>query len=227
MSSAKKAKSLVAGDIVETNEGEPFGEIEDIVFNPETQQPSFLITRLIENKDRLMLPVELFNKKKFRENKVQLDTTIEEAMKRSMMISGNTTMNFDQESQSWQIPLAEEHLQIEKKQIQLGEVLIHKTVEEVEQTIPATLTHDEVVIEHVPINQITLQPVGPRQEGDWLIIPVTKEVLVVQKQIIVVEEIRIYKQAVTEQQLFRETVRQERVEIENSSLKAQPKVNLQ
>jgi len=222
MSDTKQPKKLVPGDIIDTNEGEPFGVIEDIILQPDNQKPLFLVTRLADSNDRLMLPIEFLDKKKTKENKVQLKTSLKEAIEGSLLVSGNTKLNYDQDSQSWRIPLAEERLQIEKERIAIGEVLVRKVVEQVEQEIPVALTHDEVVIQHIPINQVITAPVGPRQEGDWLIIPVTKEVLVIQKQMVVTEEIRIYKQAITEQQVVRDTVRQERVEIEDTSRRANP-----
>jgi stress response protein YsnF len=50
-----------------------------------------------------------------------------------------------------------------------------------------------------------------------MIIPVMREVLVVQKQLMLAEEIRIRKREVTEEQEVRELVRHERVELEDAS----------
>jgi hypothetical protein len=67
------------------------------------------------------------------------------------------------------------------------------------------------------VNRPVSAPEERRQEGDWLIIPIMEEVLVVQKQLMVTEEIRIRKQLVTEEREIRETVRRERATVEDTS----------
>jgi stress response protein YsnF len=57
-----------------------------------------------------------------------------------------------------------------------------------------------------------------RYEDGMLIVPVMKEVLVVHKQLVLVEEIRVGKRQVTEDQTVREVVRRERVELEDASV---------
>ncbi|HEV2121426.1 MAG TPA: DUF2382 domain-containing protein, partial [Chloroflexota bacterium] len=52
----------------------------------------------------------------------------------------------------------------------------------------------------------------------WLVIPVMKEVVVVQKQLMLVEEVRIKRSQVQKDHVVRETVRRERVEIEDDSV---------
>jgi len=52
---------------------------------------------------------------------------------------------------------------------------------------------DEVAVERVPINQIVDQVPDTRQEGDVLIVPVVEEVLVVQKRLLLKEEVRIQR----------------------------------
>ena len=74
--------------------------------------------------------------------------------------------------------------------------------------------HDEVHVERVPLN-ITL-PAGAaapasRYEGDTLIIPVLREVAVVETRLLLVEELRITKQQLTTQHT--ETVPLRREEI--------------
>jgi uncharacterized protein (TIGR02271 family) len=59
--------------------------------------------------------------------------------------------------------------------------------------------------------------VQSRQEGDWLVIPVMEEVLVVRKQLMLTEEVRVRTRRVTEEREVRETVRRERVELEDTT----------
>ncbi len=68
------------------------------------------------------------------------------------------------------------------------------------------------------MNQPLSAPLEPRIEGDQLIIPIMKEVLVVQRQLVLVEEVRVSKRYVTEEHEVREPVRRERVELEDASV---------
>jgi hypothetical protein len=54
-------------------------------------------------------------------------------------------------------------------------------------------------------------------EGDWLVVPVMEEVLVVRKQLMLKEEVRIRRRPVTEPREVRETLRRERVELEDAT----------
>ncbi len=55
------------------------------------------------------------------------------------------------------------------------------------------LTSEQISIARVPVNRLLDQPTENRQEGDTLIIPVVEEVLVLQKRILLREELRITK----------------------------------
>jgi len=114
------------------------------------------------------------------------------------------------------IPLAEERLDVQTRPVDLGEVRIHKTVEEVEEIQRGPLNHEEVQIERVKVNRPVEAPEERRQEGEWLVIPIMEEVLVVKKQLVVTEEIRIRKQVVAEEHEVRETVRREQVTVEDT-----------
>jgi uncharacterized protein (TIGR02271 family) len=114
------------------------------------------------------------------------------------------------------LPLLEERLDVDTRTVDLGEIRVHKTVEETEEVQRSPLSHEVVEVERVRVNRPVSAPEERRQEGDWLIIPIMEEVLVVQKQLMVTEEIRIRKQRVTEEHEVRETVLHERATIEDT-----------
>jgi uncharacterized protein (TIGR02271 family) len=92
------------------------------------------------------------------------------------------------------IPLMKEEIEVGKRRVDTGKgVRVHKTVSEHEQLVDLSLLHDEITIEHVPMDWIITEaePPGMRQEGDTMIVPVFEEILVVQKQLRLKEEIRI------------------------------------
>ena len=120
----------------------------------------------------------------------------------------------------YRIPLIEERLSVSTREIDLGEIDVHKTVESVEETWYEPVIHEEVEVERVRVRRNVAAPEQPHEEGEWLVIPVMEEVIVVQKQLVVVEEIRIRKQPVTEQQEIRETVRRERISVDDRRIPA-------
>ena len=118
------------------------------------------------------------------------------------------------------LPLHEERLKIETRPVDLGEILVHKIVEEGEEVQRGPLNHEEVQVERIKVNRAVDTPEEPHQEGEWLVIPVMEEVLVVRKQIVVTEEIRIRKHLKAVEHEARETVRRERVTVEDARNRA-------
>ncbi len=104
--------------------------------------------------------------------------------------------NIDKAEQveSASIPVIEERLQVGKEEVVTGRVRISKRVHEEEETIGVPLSQEEVKVERVPVNKfVEKAPPGIRQEGDKTIISVLKEVTVVEKRLMLVEEVHISK----------------------------------
>lgn len=120
------------------------------------------------------------------------------------------------------IPVVREELVVDKRTVEKGRVRVFKTVSEREEIIDEPLLHDEVEVERVAVNQIIPEPMVTRQEGDTMIIPVLEEVLVVEKRLLLKEEIHVRK--VTRQARHAEhvTLREEQVEVERIGLPDQP-----
>ncbi|AMR29765.1 hypothetical protein A0257_13670 [Hymenobacter psoromatis] len=98
------------------------------------------------------------------------------------------------------LPIIEEHVTIRREVVETGRVVITKRVHAADEQVVVPVQHDEVHYERVPLNQTlpagAVAP-GPRQEGDTLIIPVLREVAVVEKRLLLVEELRITKRQIT------------------------------
>jgi uncharacterized protein (TIGR02271 family) len=71
-----------------------------------------------------------------------------------------------------------------------------------------------VTVERITLGQPIDAVIAPRQEGDTLIIPVLEEMLVVEKRLVLKEEIRITKRRVEETEQARILLREEHVDIE-------------
>lgn len=120
------------------------------------------------------------------------------------------------------IPVIQEFVHVEKQTVDTGRVVAAKTVKEEVADISVTLMRDDVSIERIPIGEyIESEAPASRYEGDTLIIPVVKEELVIQKRLVLVEEIRITKHVVTTEFTEQVPLRKEEVEIreEGSDLK--------
>jgi len=87
-------------------------------------------------------------------------------------------------------------------------------VEEREEVVQQPAYREEVIVERVTIGQPIDQEIGSRQEGDTLVIPVLEEMLVVEKRLVLREEVRITKRRIDETEQARILLRQEHVEIE-------------
>lgn len=112
------------------------------------------------------------------------------------------------------IPLVEERLAVSKKEVETGRLRVRISVEEREERIDAELARDEVEIRRVPRNEPLSDLPGVRTEGDVTIIPVVEEQLVVEKRLVLVEEIHVVRRSETERRDIPVTLRTEHADIE-------------
>ena len=117
------------------------------------------------------------------------------------------------------IPVVEEELTVDAVRVARGRVRINKRVETRHESVDVPVTREEVVIEHVPINQF-IGDVAPerREEAGVLVIPVIEEVLVVEKRLFLREEIRVSKRRTTTSTPQTIELRREVVDIEREEL---------
>ncbi|RYD52428.1 MAG: DUF2382 domain-containing protein [Sphingobacteriales bacterium] len=120
------------------------------------------------------------------------------------------------------IPVIEEQATVSAKMVEKGRVLITKTVDDHPETIDVVSTHDETDVERVPINRMVDAPPVIRYEGDTMIIPVVKEVAVVEKKLMLTEEVRITRRKVQTQEAVPVTLRKEHIDIVRETLPEQP-----
>jgi uncharacterized protein (TIGR02271 family) len=117
------------------------------------------------------------------------------------------------------VPVREEELMVGKREEEAGRVRVTRDVVEEQQTTSIPLTHDEVIIERVPVEgrsaEVGAEPLAPDTLGEKeVVIPLRSEEPVVGKRAEVSEELHIRKQQVTEEQQVSGTVRKERVNVE-------------
>ena len=113
------------------------------------------------------------------------------------------------------IPVIREEVKVTRRAVERGGVRVHKRIAEREEVVEQPISREEVSVERVAIGQPIDQVIGSRQEGDTLIIPVLEEMLVVEKRLVLKEEIRITKRRIDEIEQARVLLREEQVEIEH------------
>jgi uncharacterized protein (TIGR02271 family) len=118
------------------------------------------------------------------------------------------------------VPVIEEELRVGKRVVETGRVRIHKTVHEHEEVVDEPLMREEYDVERVPIDEFVDGPVGPRHEGETLVVPVLEEVLVVEKRLVVREELRITRRRTEERRPQRVTLLSEEVSVERTDTDA-------
>ena len=107
----------------------------------------------------------------------------------------------DQERQTedLRIPLPVEEVSVSRREIKRANVQIALNTRTREQLIDEELTHVRVEIERFSIDQ-TVEAVPPiRQEGDITIIPVVEEVVIVERRLVLKEEVRVRRVSTKEQ----------------------------
>jgi len=109
------------------------------------------------------------------------------------------------------LPVYEEELFVRKRPVVLGKIHVHKGVESEERHVSLPVYHEETIIDHLSPDQFDLAQ--SRKNPNETYIPVVEERLVVQKQMVVKEYLRVRKQLVPEQQEVNETVRHETVRL--------------
>lgn len=95
------------------------------------------------------------------------------------------------ENESVAIPVIEEKLQVGKRTVVTGTVRLEKHVGVYEEALDIPLAVRSFDIERVICNQPVDAPPPVRQEGDTTIYPLVEEQLVLTKQLILREELRV------------------------------------
>jgi len=96
------------------------------------------------------------------------------------------------------IPLLAEEIAVSKQVVETGRVQVARVTHEREQLIDELLTHETVEIDRTPIGrQVNAMP-AIREEGDTVVIPIIEEVLVIERRLLLKEEVRVRRVRSTE-----------------------------
>src|SRR4051794_5027066 len=112
------------------------------------------------------------------------------------------------------LELVEERLEVGKRAVERGRVVVGTRVDTREEVAEVDLTREEVGVERVPVGRPVGAPPPVREEDGVLIVPVLEERLVVTTELVLVEEIRITRRSRTGHVREPVTLRSERAEVE-------------
>jgi len=105
----------------------------------------------------------------------------------------------ERQTKDLRIPLQVEDISVSRREIKKAKVQVALVTGTREQLIDEELTNIRVEIDRAPIDR-TVEVVPPvRQEGDITIIPVVEEVVVVERRLVLKEEVRVRRVSTKEQ----------------------------
>jgi uncharacterized protein (TIGR02271 family) len=102
------------------------------------------------------------------------------------------------------VPLHAEELSVAKRRVVTGQVKVGTVTKEREQLVEELLEHEHVEIERIAIGKQVKKVPAVRQEGDTLIIPILEEIVVVERRLLLKEEVRVRR--TRKKQPYRERV---------------------
>jgi uncharacterized protein (TIGR02271 family) len=116
------------------------------------------------------------------------------------------------------VPVAEERLNVAKREAELGSVDIRKDVTRERVDVPVELRREEVTVDRVDVPD---RPVAPGELDDafeegTIRVPVRGEQAIVEKEAVVTGEVVVDRDVTTERQTISDTIRKERVDVDEN-----------
>jgi len=214
-------QEFVPGARVLGEDGEMIGTLEA---TDATSEPTSLVVRLLRDERLVRIPWPQIDRDRSTDREVV--TTIPGAgLLDSHAPSGEDRVSEGTAGETRAVPgedvrpdhlsvsLAGEEMVAHTRDVERGRVVIRKRVESVPHEETIEIGHDEVDVERVAVNRAIDEVPAVRHEGDTMIVPVVEEVLVVEKRLRLVEEVRVTRRRVTESTTIRDELRREVVDI--------------
>jgi len=97
----------------------------------------------------------------------------------------------DREPETLTLSLLAEQLVVTRRRVEHDIVRVKTVTREREQQVDEPLTDERIEVERVPIGRIVEAVPPVREEGDTTVMPVVEEVVVVERRLMLKEEVRI------------------------------------
>jgi uncharacterized protein (TIGR02271 family) len=113
------------------------------------------------------------------------------------------------------VPVVEETAVVYKERVVTDRVRLHKQVHEDQQVLDIPVRTETLEVERVPVGRFVEAAPTIRQEGNTTVYPVVEEVLVVEKRLRLVEEVRVTQRRETRHVRKEVALRREEVAVEH------------
>jgi uncharacterized protein (TIGR02271 family) len=123
------------------------------------------------------------------------------------------------------VPVVEETAVVYKERVVTDTVRLHKRVHEEEEVLDIPVQDEAIEVERVPLGRWVDEPIAVRREGDTTIYPVLQEVLVVEKRLRLVEEVRVTHRRAIHRARERVGLRREEIVVERDATPRDPDRN--
>lgn len=114
------------------------------------------------------------------------------------------------------VPVIEEEITVEKTEVSDGHVEVRTWTELEKGTLDFDLVREDVEIERIRLDQVVDAPPAIRTEGDTTIVPILEERIVITKQLVLVEEIRMTRRSKVQSHSVTTELRKQRVSVERN-----------
>jgi uncharacterized protein (TIGR02271 family) len=128
--------------------------------------------------------------------------------------SGTTNGTDVDERDELRVQRTEEELAAGTREVEAGSMRIRKRVRTDREQIAVPTRHEEVSVERVPVSGAATEAEMGEAE---VVVPVTKEEVVVGKRAVVKEEVRVRKDVVEDTEVVEEDVRREEIDVEDDT----------
>lgn len=113
-----------------------------------------------------------------------------------------------------------EKIEVSRRRVDTSLVRATRTTRTREQLVEADLSHERVEVERIPIGR-TIDSVPPvRQDGDTTILSVVEEVVVVERRLVLKEEVHVRRVKTTEHHRETVTLREQEATVTRTALGA-------
>lgn len=89
------------------------------------------------------------------------------------------------------LPLHGEELEVSKRRLTSGRVRVSRVTTLYEAVLNELLAFERVVVDRVPVGEFVASMPEIRQEGDTIIIPIVEETPVIERRLMLTEELRV------------------------------------
>ena len=116
------------------------------------------------------------------------------------------------------LPVVQEEIDVATRSVDTGVVRVRTHTTEHEETVRVPVEREDVIVERVTIGRAVDAPLDVRVEGDVTIVPVHEEVIVVQRQLMLKEELHIRRRVSTAEATQPVVLRRQDVHVEREPI---------